>query len=151
MSRMFLAALLATVMAAGCASSASSKVYPRHQAQHAWTVEYGKVAGIDAVAIEGEHSYLGRVGGGYVGYEVGRAVVEGSGRGVAGAVGAVAGAVAGETIEERATREQALQITVDLDKGSTIAVVQAADQQFAVGERVKILRGERGAARVTKI
>jgi outer membrane lipoprotein SlyB len=59
--------------------------------------------------------------------------------------------VGGDAIEERATREQALQITVDLDKGSTIAVVQAADQQFAVGERVKILRGERGAARVTKI
>jgi outer membrane lipoprotein SlyB len=148
---MLLGALLAAVLAAGCASSASSKVYPRHQAQQAWTVEYGQVAGVDAVAIEGDHSYLGHAGGGYIGYEVGRAVVDGSGRGVAGAVGAVAGAVAGNAIEEQATREQALQITVDLDKGSTIAVVQSADQQFAVGERVKILRGERGAARVTKI
>ncbi len=144
-------ALLATLIAAGCASSASSKVYPRHQARQAWTVEYGKVAGIDAVTIEGDRSYLGRAGGGYVGYEVGRAAVEGSGRGVAGAVGAVAGVVAGDAIEEHVTREQGLQITVELEKGPTIAIVQAADQQFQVGERVKILRGYRGAARVTKI
>jgi len=151
MSRMLFAALLAGIVAAGCASSTSSKVYPRHQAQQAWTVEYGKVAGIDTVTIEGDRTYLGRAGGGYVGYEVGRAVVEGSGRGVAGAVGAVTGAVAGDAIEERVNREQGLQITVDLDKGSTIAVVQAADEQFAIGERVKILRGHRGAARVSKI
>jgi len=151
MSRSLLIALLAAFITAGCASSTSSKVYPRHQAQQAWRVDYGKVAGVDAVTIEGDRSYLGRAGGGYVGYEVGRAAVDGSGRGVAGAVGAVAGAVAGDAIEERVTRTQGLQITIELEKGSTIAIVQAADQQFQVGERVKILRGERGAARVTKI
>ena len=66
-------------------------------------------------------------------------------------MGAVAGAVAGEAVEERVTRQQGLQITVDLDEGSTVAIVQGADQAFAVGERVKVLRGQRGAARVTKI
>lgn len=151
MPRTLFAAVLATCIVAGCASSASSKVYPRHQALKTWTVEYGKVAGVDDVTIEGDRSHLGRIGGGYVGYEVGRAAVDGSGRGVAGAVGAVAGAVAGDAIEERVTRQQGLQITVELDKGSTIAVVQAADQQFAVGERVKVLRGQRGAARVSKM
>jgi outer membrane lipoprotein SlyB len=151
MYRSVLTALLSAVIGAGCASSASSKVYPRYQAQQAWSVEYGKVAGIDSVLIEGERSYLGRAGGGYIGYELGRAAVDGSGRGVAGAVGAVAGAVAGDAVEERATREQGLQITVNLDEGSTVAIVQAADQPFAVGERVKVLRGQRGAARVTKI
>jgi outer membrane lipoprotein SlyB len=138
MYRSVLTALLSTIIGAGCASSASSKVYPRYQAQQAWTVEYGKVAGLDSVLIEGERSYLGQAGGG-------------SGRGVAGAVGAVAGAVAGDAVEERVTRQQGLQITVDLDEGPTVAIVQAADQPFAVGERVKVLRGQRGAARVTKI
>jgi outer membrane lipoprotein SlyB len=151
MYRSLLAALLTTIIGAGCASSASSKVYPRYQAQQAWTVEYGEVAGLDSVLIEGERSYLGRAGGGYIGYELGRAAVDGSSRGVAGAVGAVAGAVAGGAVEERVTRQQGLQITVDLDEGSTVAIVQAADQPFAVGERVKVLRGQRGAARVTKI
>jgi outer membrane lipoprotein SlyB len=151
MYRLLLAALLTSFLGTGCASSASSKVYPRHQAQQAWTVEYGKVTGIDAVTIGGEHGYLGSAGGGYIGYEVGRYVVDGSGRGVAGAVGAVAGAVAGDAIEERVTRQEGLQITVDLEEGSTVAIVQAADQPFAVGERVKVLRGRGGAARVNKI
>ncbi len=151
MFRSLLVAFLITSIAAGCASSTSSKVYPRYQAQQAWKVEYGKVSGIDSVTIEGDRTYLGRAGGGYIGYETGRAVVDGSGRGVAGAVGAVAGAVAGDAIEEGATRQEGLQITVDLDEGPTIAIVQATDQQFQVGERVKVLRGQRGAARVTKI
>jgi outer membrane lipoprotein SlyB len=150
MLRSFLAAC-AGLLAAGCASSASSQVYPRHQAQQAWTVEYGEVADIDPVTIEGDRSYLGRAGGGYIGYEVGRAAVDGSGRGVAGAVGAVAGAVVGDAVEEGVTRQHGLQITVDLEEGPTVAIVQAADQTFAVGERVKVLRGQRGAARVTKI
>ena len=55
------------------------------------------------------------------------------------------------TIEERVTRQEGLQITVDLEEGSTVAIVQAADQPFAVGERVKVLRGRGGAARVNKI
>ncbi|HJS21373.1 MAG TPA: hypothetical protein VJ764_01855 [Steroidobacteraceae bacterium] len=151
MFRSLVTALLFTSIATGCASSASSKVYPRYQAQQAWRVEYGNVAGLDSVTIEGERSYFGRAGGGYIGYEVGRAIVDGSGRGVAGAVGAVAGAVAGDAVEERATRQQGLQITVDLDEGSTVAIVQGADQPFAMGERVKVLRGQGGAARVTKI
>jgi outer membrane lipoprotein SlyB len=151
MYRFLLATLLFSFLGAGCASSASSKVYPRHQAQQAWAVEYGKVTGIDAVTIGGERGYLGSAGGGYIGYEVGRYVVDGSGRGVAGAVGAVAGAVAGDAIEERVTRQEGLQITVDLEEGSTVAIVQAADQPFAVGERVKVLRGHGGVARVTKI
>jgi outer membrane lipoprotein SlyB len=150
MYRSLLTALV-VVSIMGCASSASSKVYPRYQAQQAWRVEYGKVTGIDPVAIEGERSYLGGAGGGYIGYELGRAAVDGSGGGVAGAVGAVAGAVAGSAIEERATRQDGLQITVELDEGSTVAIVQAADQPFALGERVRVLRGQRGAARVTKI
>jgi outer membrane lipoprotein SlyB len=151
MYRACFSVLLAAFVVTGCASSASSKIYPRHQAQQAWTVEYGRVTGIDNVTIEGEHTYLGHAGGGYIGYEVGRAVVDGSGRGVAGAVGAVAGAAAGGAIEERATRQDGLQITVDLEKGPAIAIVQADDERFQVGERVKVLRGQRGAARVTKI
>ena len=54
-------------------------------------------------------------------------------------------------VEERATRQNALQITIDLDRGETIAVVQAADVAFAPGERVKVLRRGDGAARVAKL
>jgi len=151
MSRLILIALCGALVSVGCASSNSGNVYPRNQVRQAWTVEEGKVSGIKDVRIEGERTGLGRLGGGYVGYEVGHTVGSGRGNDVAGAVGAVAGAAAGGATEELVTRDQGLEITVDLDKGSSIAVVQAADQQFQVGERVKILRRGDGAARVTKI
>jgi outer membrane lipoprotein SlyB len=151
MSRFILIALCGTLVVAGCASSNSGNVYPRNQVRQAWTVEEGKVSGIRDVKIEGERSGLGRIGGGYIGYEVGRYIANDRSNSVAGAVGAVAGAVVGEATEEHATRDNGYEITVELDKGAAIAVVQAADEQFLVGERVKILRRGDGAARVTKI
>ena len=40
--------------------------------------------------------------------------------------------------------------TVELDGGRTISVVQARDQSFAVGERVRVYTRRDGAARVAK-
>ena len=145
-----LAVVLAALAAAGCASPSSGRVYSRHEARVAWDVRYGKVVAIDDVVIEGRRSALGRVGGGLIGYQAGRAVGGGSGSRIAGAAGAVAGAVAGQAIEEQATREAAWQFTVELDSGRTISVVQARDQSFAIGERVRVYTRRGGAARVAK-
>jgi len=135
---------------AGCAPPASGRMYSRHEARTAWDVRYGKVIAVDEAVIEGQRTPLGRIGGGLIGYEAGRTVGDGSGSRVAGAVGAVAGAVAGQAIEERATREDAWQFTVELDGGRTIAIVQARDQSFQPGERVKVYMRRDGAARVAK-
>ena len=143
--------LIAALGTAGCAPPASGRYYSRQEARVAWDVRYGKVAAVDEVVIEGQRTALGRVGGGLIGYQAGRTVGEGSGQDVAAAVGAVAGAVAGRAIEERATREDGWQITVDLDGGRSIAVVQARDQTFRVGERVRVYMRRGGAARVAKI
>ncbi len=142
--------LVAAALAlAGCATPGRN-VYPRGQAQSAWDVRQGTVVAIDVATIEGRRSEVGRIGGGLVGYEAGRGVGQGVGRGIAGAVGAVAGAVAGEAVEERATRQNALQISVELDGGRTLAIIQPGDQQFAVGERVKVYT-RAGQARVGKL
>src|SRR5262245_6298909 len=129
-----LVSLLTMAALAGCVeTSTSSKVYPRYQTQTVWTVEYGAVTQVDTVLIEGERTGLGTAGGGYIGYETGRAVASGANRGVGGAVGAVAGAVAGRAIEEGLTREHGLQITIQLEgHNEQVSIVQAADQQFAV-------------------
>ena len=139
--------MTAAVVSAGCATPASSRVYSRHEARMAWDVRYGEVMAVDEAVIEGRRTALGRIGGGWIGYEAGRA----AGSHVAGAVGAVAGAVAGQAIEERATREDAWQITVELESGRTIAVVQAQDQAFQIGERVRVYMRRDGAARVGKV
>jgi len=140
----------AGLVSAGCAPPASGRSYSRHEARMAWDVRYGEVIAVDEAVIEGRRTALGRIGGGLIGYQAGRTVGGGSGSRVAGAVGAVAGAAAGEAVEERATREDAWQITVELEGGRTIAVVQARDQAFVPGERVRVYMRRDGAARVAK-
>ena len=142
--------LAAALVAAACATPSSGRIYSREEARVAWDVKYGEVVSVDDAVIEGSRSALGRIGGGYVGYEAGRTVGGGSGRRIAGAAGAVAGAIAGSAIEERATREEAWQFTVELEDGRTISIVQARDQSFAVGERVRVYTRRDGAARVAK-
>ena len=75
------------------------------------------------------------------------------GRGVGGALvqalAAVAGAVAGQSLEEAATRQRAQEITVRLEDGSTVTVVQEASTGLLMaGDRVRVLHGG-GQARVT--
>jgi outer membrane lipoprotein SlyB len=154
MCRLARGLLVALGLAAGfgaCTTPDSARVYSRDEAKRAWTVSEGRVVDVKPAQIEGRRSALGTLGGGYVGYEVGRSIGHGHGSDIAGAFGAVAGAAAGQAVEEGVTRQDALQITVDLDHGDTIAVVQAADVAFTPGDRVKILRRGDGAARVSKL
>lgn len=149
--RIIVIGFMSAVLVAGCAPPSGGSVYSRTEVRQTWNVAYGKVVAIGEATIEGQRTAVGRVGGGLVGYEVGRSVGGGSGSRIAGAAGAVAGAVAGEAIEEQATRQRGLEITVDLDGGRTIMVVQAADQAFAVGERVRVYTRADGAARVARL
>ena len=54
----------------------------------------------------------------------------------------------GSAIEESATKKNAQEITVKLDSGQLIAVVQEAGELFNPGERVRVLSGD-GSTRVT--
>ena len=58
------------------------------------------------------------------------------------------GAIAGGAIEEGVTGKEALEITVELDNGQIIAVVQEADDQYRVGDRIRILKSSDGTTRV---
>ncbi|NNC65609.1 MAG: hypothetical protein HKN84_12545 [Gammaproteobacteria bacterium] len=147
--------LLGAVLAiAGCARhSASSQVYPRYDTRTAYDVEYGEVVDVREVEIEGYSTFIGRWGGAVVGDAIGAEVVNTTSRStrrLARAVGGVAGAVIGEAVEREVTSEVGLEISVMLDSGGTIAVVQAADIPFAPGDRARILFGPEGSARVTQ-
>ncbi|MDH3505788.1 MAG: glycine zipper 2TM domain-containing protein [Gammaproteobacteria bacterium] len=139
------------LLIAGCARhSASSQVYPRYETRTAYDVEYGEVVGVRQVEIEGYSTFIGTWGGAVVGDAIGSTVDGRNSRRVARAVGGVAGAVIGEAIEREVTSEVGLEITVLLDSGGTIAVVQAADIPFAPGDEARILFGPEGSARVTQ-
>ena len=136
------------IVAGGCASSMSPNVYSRDQAQKAQTVHKGEVIMVREVQIEGTRSGVGAIAGGIMGFALGSTIGSGSGRTVARAAGTVGGAAAGSAIEEGATRQIGLEITVQLDNGEVVSIVQGADEPFDEGDLVRVLRRPDGTARV---
>jgi outer membrane lipoprotein SlyB len=146
----FIPFLMASVLLAGCASSNSGEVYSRDQVRRSQTVQLGTVQSVKNVKIEGTRSFVGPVAGGVAGGVAGSTIGSGSGSVLAALGGAAIGAVGGAVAEEKITKKDGLEITVKLDNGSTIAVVQEAHVMFSAGESVRILTGSDGSARVEK-
>jgi outer membrane lipoprotein SlyB len=145
----FISCSLVLIGIVGCSGPAhSSKVYSRNEAGTVQNVEDGEVLYVREVTIEGSRSPWGGIAGGIMGYAVGSTIGGGSGKTVARAAGTVGGAAAGSAVQEKATREVGLEITVQLDSGEIISVVQSADEQFDDGDRVRVLRRPDGSARV---
>lgn len=127
----------------GCASSLSGDTYSRGEARKVQNVEYAWVDAVKPVVIEGRSdSPLGAGAGAVVGGIAGSTVGGGKGRSIATVVGAIAGGIAGQKVEESATRKQGQEVTVTLESGRTISVVQEVDSDgfFRPGERVRVLR-----------
>jgi outer membrane lipoprotein SlyB len=108
----------------------------------------GVVESVRQVKIEGTDSKIGTVAGGVVGGVAGSSVGDGKGSIITGVLGAVAGALAGSAVEEGLTRKDGVEITVKLDNGSLVAIVQEADEQFHPGEKVRLLQSG-GVTRVS--
>jgi outer membrane lipoprotein SlyB len=139
-----------SALLSSCASSRSAQVYSRDQARQEMQVNYGTVKEVRDVQIEGTQSGVGAVAGGVTGGVLGSMVGGGRGRVVGAVIGALGGAAGGHLAEEAVTRKNALEITVELDTGEMVTVVQEADMQFYAGERVRLLRGNDGSSRVQK-
>ena len=140
--------LAAGLMLTGCPASMSGGAYTRDQSRQAQDVQLGYVESVRQVLIEGTKSGVGTVGGAALGGVAGSTIGRGRGQ-VAGAIGgAVVGGLVGSAIEENATRQPGLEITVRLDNGRMLAVTQAADEPFYRGDRVRVLTSYEGVARV---
>ncbi len=138
--KLLLVALL-SVLVVACASSNSGSVYKREDARKVQTVKTGVVESVRSVKLEGTKTPIGTVAGGVVGGVAGGSIGHGAGSTIAAVIGAVAGGIAGSAIEEGVTRKDALEITVKLDGGGLIAIVQEADEQFHPGDKVRIVEG----------
>jgi len=143
-----LSAAAALAVLAGCAPSKSGSAYTRDEARREQSVRMGVVESVRQVQIEGTRSSVGPAAGAVVGGVAGSGVGSGRGSAVASVLGAVAGGVAGQAAEEAATRRTGVEITVRLDGGRMVAIVQEADEAFKPGERVRIL-SDGGVSRVT--
>lgn len=150
MKTFLVGSFLAVAILAGCASSKSGEVYSRDQARRTQTIQLGTVEFVKNVKVEGTKSGVGAIGGGVAGGVVGSTIGGGKGSVLAAVGGAALGALGGAMAEEKLTDFNGLEITVRLDSGSVIAVVQKNDVFFAVGERVRVLTGTDGTTRVEK-
>ncbi len=142
--------LALAMLSAGCANY-SGNTYSGSQVRSAQTVQYGTVVSVQPVTLEEDRpAVLGTVGGGVVGGVLGNMVGGGRGKTLATIAGAALGAAGGYAGEKALTKQNGLEITVELENGQQLSIVQAADQQFSPGERVRVLRGSDGSARVTR-
>lgn len=144
-----IAAAICALSLAGCAyPPAGSGDYRGYEVRGAQRVQFGVVDSIRDVRITPRDTGVGTAGGAVLGAVAGSNVGGGSGQ-VAGAIGgAILGGIIGQNIERSANERSGVEITVLLDSGQYLAVVQGADEPFRAGDRVRILSGP-GGTRVT--
>lgn len=135
---------------AACASS-SPDVIRRSDTQTMSQVQDGVVLTVRAVTVDGSQSGVGGAVGGVVGAIAGSA---GSGvqreQNVLGVLGAVAGAAAGNALERLSTKEEAVEIIVQLANGDRRAIVQAkGGETLLAGDKVIIVTSG-GKVRVSR-
>jgi outer membrane lipoprotein SlyB len=144
MNRSILTAIsisLLTLGLTGCVSGLQGSTYSRSEARQVQEVEFGTVLSTNPVVIEGKQSGAGQLPGAIIGGVAGSSVGEGKGQQIFTILGAVGGAVVGSMIEEQATRTQGLELTIKMDSGKTLSIVQEVNNVnvFREGQRVRVL------------
>ncbi len=143
-------ALIVTAVALAACTTTSPDVISRQDAQRLATVVDGVVLSLRPVVVDGTQSGVGAAAGGVVGGIAG-STVGGRRESVAvGVIGAVVGGVVGNAVERLSTREEAVEILVQLKSGERRSIVQAkAGETLNAGDAVIIVTTG-GKVRVTK-
>ena len=142
--------LLIPAVLTGCASGRGGDDYERAEARRVYEVKMGIVEHVRSVKLEGTETGIGAAAGGAVGGIAGSTAGRGKGSAVGAVLGAVVGGLAGAAAEEVTTRKTGVEVTVSLDSGRTIALVQEdKGENFKVGERVRVLESG-GQVRVSR-
>jgi len=142
MKRLLLFAVTTSLaLLSGCTTpNHSGSVYRAGQTQVEQSLRMGVVESVRNVTIDKGQSGVGAVAGAALGgLAAGSGIGGGNGALAAGIVGAVAGGVVGQKIENNINQKPGLEITIRLDHGEMLVVVQDADEIFRAGERVRLL------------
>ena len=151
-----LTALLVLILfVSGCGNR---KNFPDGDIRSLAGVYYGTVIDVAEIMVAKDSSLAGTVVGGVVGAIIGSqlsGLVTSPVGGVPGtnlvltAAGIVVGASVGSNVQTRSYR--ATQITMELNNGKILIVVQGSDEYFVRGDKVRILHMARGRAKVQHI
>lgn len=148
MKRLTIAAASLAVLA-GC-STTSPDVVQRGDAQRLSTVQDAVVLSTRPVVVDGTQSGIGGTAGGIAGGVAGASVGGRREAVVVGVLGAVVGGVIGNAVERGATREEAVELLLQLKNGERRAIVQAkGSETLNPGDSVIIVTTG-GKVRVTK-
>ena len=148
-SKWFAPAALGMLLAGGCAYPGGASDYRAYETRGEQSVRFGVVESVREVHIDARDSGVGTASGAVLGGLAGSNVGGGTGQ-IAGAIGgAILGGIIGHNVERSANERRGVEVTVVLDSGKYIAVVQEADEAFRAGDRVRVLSGRGGITRVT--
>ncbi len=138
------------LLLAGCTFPSSQPTVARSQVGIVQSLDLGYVLEVRDVIIDGERTVIGVFGGGAIGAAAAHPTGSvGVGEALGQAAAATAGAVVGSAVEEKVTRKRAQELTIQLDNGSTIVVINEIEEaQFRQGDRVQVNSGGWGPATV---
>ena len=114
MKQIVVAVLIASL---GACATSSPDVVQRYEAQRLSQVQDGTILSVRPVVVDGSQSGLGAAAGGVIGGVAGSSVGGSRESVVVGVLGAVLGGVLGNAAERTGTRENALEIVVQLRNG----------------------------------
>ena len=148
MKNLLIATTLALALTA--CSTTSPDVIQRGDAQRLSQVQDATVLSVRPVTVEGNPSGIGGVAGGVVGGVAGSGIGARRDSPVGGVLGAVAGAVIGNAVERMSTREDAVEVVVQLRNGERRAIVQARGSETLLAGDNVVLVTSGGKTRVTR-
>jgi outer membrane lipoprotein SlyB len=120
-------------------SGCGSKKYSDGDIRTVEGVYHGTVLDVTDVVVEEDPSLVGPLVGGAAGGLVGSAFGAGTGRLLFTLGGAALGSAAGGGTDAFKRRYRAAQITMELDNGGALVVVQRNDEYFVRGDKVRII------------
>ena len=130
-------------------SSLKPDSYDRESVQKISNVVYGEVVSLKKVTIEGG-TKSGTIVGGLVGAAAGSQVSDSKPESEIGAViGGAIGATLGGNVSKSIQSVEGVQLTINMDDGRTISVVQETSQySFSIGDLVEVI-STKGKTRVS--
>ena len=139
---------IGAIALSGCAASTAGNAYGPYQVMQTMTVQYGTVDSVQPVTIQATPTGVGPMAGAAIGGAAGNSVGGGNARIITTIGGALLGGLVGAAAEQSAANQPGQQITVQMDDGRLIAVVQGGTAQFVRGQRVQVLTASDGTTRV---
>jgi outer membrane lipoprotein SlyB len=129
---------------AGCVSKSNLPVYDSGQVGSVITSQRGEIVSVRDVLIKAPSQSAGSTGmGARIGSAAGRSGILGGPSAIVGAVGAVVGEAAGAVVGAAADNKMGEEITVLVEGGQTITIVQERGDgpPLAIGEKVRLVSG----------